>query len=162
MYKTITNLFFILVLSSIVFFSGCGKKDETSSGENTGDQKVEEQNTDQTTAQNEQKSTNELGIKEGLPADYPADVPQPKNSKVLGSLNTSEGTVVTFESTDKPKEIYSQYSEELKKSGYKESDDNQMSDEGGMAMWNKDKKEVNIMLAWDKDKSKSSVVVTYK
>jgi major membrane immunogen (membrane-anchored lipoprotein) len=162
MHKNITSLFLILVLSSIIFISGCGKKDETSSGENTGETKVEEQKSDQTTTQNEQKSSNELGIKEGLPADYPSDVPQPKNSKVLGSLNTSEGTVVTFESTDKPKDIYNQYAEDLKKSGYKESDDNQMSDEGGMAMWNKDKKEVNIMLAWDKDKSKSSVVVTYK
>jgi hypothetical protein len=81
---------------------------------------------------------------------------------VLGSLNTSEGTVVTFESTDRPKDIYKQYSEELKKNGYEESDEEQMSDEGGMAMWHKDKKEVNIMVAWDKDKSKSSVVVTYK
>jgi hypothetical protein len=162
MYKNITNLFLILVLSSVVYISGCGKKDETSGGENTGETKTEEQKSDQTTTQSEQKSTNELGIKEGLPADYPSDVPQPLNSQVLGSLNTSEGTVVTFESTDRPKDIYKQYSEELKKNGYEESDEEQMSDEGGMAMWHKDKKEVNIMVAWDKDKSKSSVVVTYK
>jgi hypothetical protein len=37
-----------------------------------------------------------------------------------------------------------------------------MSDDGGMSLWNKDKKEVSIMLAWDKEKKISSVVVTYK
>lgn len=161
MHKNIINLFLILVLSSVIYISGCGKKDEETEGEKSGETNVEEQQTDQTTGQTEQKS-NELGIKEGLPADYPSDVPQPKNSKVLGSLNTSEGTVVTFESTDRPKDIYSQYSEELKKSGYKESGEIQMSDEGGMAMWHKDKNEVSIMLAWDKEKSQCSVVVTYK
>jgi hypothetical protein len=31
-----------------------------------------------------------------------------------------------------------------------------------MSLWNKDKKEVSIMLAWDKEKKISSVVVTYK
>jgi hypothetical protein len=37
-----------------------------------------------------------------------------------------------------------------------------MNDEGGMTAWNKDKREVSIMLAWDKDKKVSSVVVTYR
>jgi hypothetical protein len=161
MYKNLMNLLFVMVLSSFVLLSGCGKKDETSSGDKPGETTTEEPKQDVTTTQPESKS-NELGIKEGLPADYPSDVPQPQNSKVLGSLNTSEGTVVTFESNDKPKDIYNQFSTDLEKNGYKKSEGEQMKDEGGMAMWNKDKKEVSIMLAWDKEKNKSSVVITYK
>ncbi len=160
MIKNHFNLLFVLLISSFVFLTGCGKKDNTSSGDKTGDT-TQVQKQDQTTNPSENKS-NELGIKEGLPADYPSDIPQPDNSKVLGSLNTSEGTVVTFESDNKPRDILSQYTAALEKSGYKKADNEMMKDEGGMAMWNKDKKEVSIMLAWDKDKNKTSVVVTYK
>lgn len=154
------NLLFVLLISSFVFFAGCGKKDNTSSGDKTGDT-TQVQKKDQTTGQTENK-TNELGIKEGLPADFPSDIPQPDNSKVLGSLNTSEGTVVTFESDNKPRDILSQYTAALEKNGYKKADNEMMKDEGGMAVWNKDKKEVSIMLALDKEKNKTSVVVTYK
>jgi hypothetical protein len=159
MFKYLMNLFFILFIAAAVYTSGCGKKENTSSGDQTGDTKTEEQKKDESKTENK---TNELGITEGLPNDYPSDIPQPKNSKVLGSLNTSEGTVVTFESTDKPKEILTQFTEELEGNGYKKSEGEMMSDDGGMAIWNKDKTEVNIMLAWDKEKSISSVVITYK
>ncbi len=97
-----------------------------------------------------------------MPSDYPSDVPQPQNSKCLGSLSTSEGTVVTFESNDKPKDILTPFTDGLAKNGYKKSEGEMMSDDGGMSMWTKDKKEVSIMLAWDKDKKVSSIVVTYK
>lgn len=159
MYKNLLNLLFVIFVGSAVFTSGCGKKENTTSGDKPGDTKVEEQKKDE--PKNENK-TNELGIKEGLPADYPSDIPQPVNSKVLGSLNTSEGTVVTFESTDKPKDVFKQFSADLEKNGYKKTEGEQMKDDGGMAMWNKDKKEVSIMLAWDKEKNISSVVITYK
>ncbi|MGA2669538.1 MAG: hypothetical protein ABSF32_11600 [Ignavibacteria bacterium] len=150
-------LIFILLLTTGIYFSGCGKKDATSSGDKKEDVKPEEQK--QTT---EGTKTNELGITEGLPKDYPSDVPEPKNSKCMGSLNTSEGTVVTFESTDKPKDILADFTSALDKNGYKKGEGEMMSDEGGLSMWTKDKKEVSLMLAWDKDKNKSSVVVTYK
>jgi hypothetical protein len=159
MYKNLFNLFFILLVAAAVLASGCGKKDNTSSGDQTGDTKTEEQKKEEPKTESK---TNELGITEGLPNDYPADIPQPKNSKVLGSLNTSEGTVVTFESGDKPKEIINEFAEGLEKNGYKKADGEMMKDDGGMAIWNKDKKEVSIMLAWDKDKNISSIVITYK
>jgi hypothetical protein len=155
---------FLLLLFSFVLLNACGKKentDKTTSGDkkeqtNTGDQKAPgDQN------QNQSKS-NELGITEGLPKDYPSEVPQPKNAKCLGSLNTSEGTTVTFESTEKPRDIMADFASGVEKSGFKKGEDEMMSDDGGMALWNKDKKEVSIMLAWDKDKKISSVVVTYK
>jgi hypothetical protein len=97
-----------------------------------------------------------------MPADYPKDVPQPVNSKCLGSLNTAEGTVVTFESTDRPKDILSPFAAEVEKGGFKKAEGEMMNDDGGMTAWNKDKREVSIMLAWDKDKKVSSVVVTYR
>jgi hypothetical protein len=159
MHKNLLNLFFVMFVASAVYISGCGKKENTTAGDQTGDTKVEEQKKDEPKSENK---TNELGIKEGLPADYPPDVPQPVNSKVLGSLNTSEGTVVTFESSDKPKDVFKQFSADLEKNGYKKAEGEQMKDDGGMAMWNKDKKEVSIMLAWDKEKNISSVVITYK
>jgi len=161
MIKNHFSLLFVVLIASFIFLSGCGKKDNTSSGDKTGDTTAQQQKVDKTINPEENKS-NELGIKEGLPADYPSDIPQPDNSKVLGSLNTSEGTVVTFESGNKPRDILGQYTAALEKSGYKKSDNELMKDEGGMATWNKEKKEVSIMLAWDKDKNKTSVVVTYK
>jgi hypothetical protein len=152
-----TLLIVILILSIGVFFSGCGKKEETSSGEKKEDVKTEEPG--KTT---EGTKSNELGIMEGMPKDYPSDVPQPKNAKCMGSLNTSEGTVVTFESTDKPKDVLAEFTTELEKNGYKKSEGEMMGENGGLAMWTKDKKEVSLMLAWDKEKNTSSVVVTYK
>ena len=159
MHKNLLSLLFVLFVAAAVYTSGCGKKENTSSGDQTGDTKTEEQKKEEPKTETK---NNELGITEGLPKDYPSEVPQPKNSKVLGSLNTSEGTVVTFESNDKPKDIFNQFAEELEKNGYKKAEGEMMGDDGGMALWNKEKKEVSIMLAWDKEKSISSVVITYK
>jgi len=165
--KTKFNLLVLIFTAAAFVFSACGKQEQKTDGDKkdttkttqnqnqtAGDNKVAPQNTD--------PKSNELGIKEGMPADYPADVPQPLNSKCLGSLNTSEGTVVTFESTDKPKTILAPFTEGVEKAGFKKGEGEMMSDDGGMSMWTKDKREVSIMLAWDKDKNISSVVVTYK
>ena len=161
------NLLFVLVLIAGISFSGCGKKDQTQQQNTTGDNKQDVKTTepkkDDASKDNTKKdSKNDLGIKEGIPSDYPSDVPQPQNSKCLGSLSTSEGTVVTFESNDKPKDILKPFTDGLDKNGYKKGEGEMMSDDGGMSMWKKDKKEVDIMLAWDKDKKTSSIVVTYK
>ena len=157
------NLLAVLILGAALFFS-CGKQEQQTAGDNktdAGSQNQPPQDQNQPSGE-KTPGANELGIKEGMPADYPSDVPQPANSKCLGSLNTSEGTVVTFESTDKPKDILTPFSEAVEKAGFKKGDGEMMSDDGGMTLWTKDKREVSIMLAWDKDKSVSSVVVTYK
>ena len=81
----------------------------------------------------------------------------------MGYLTTSEGTVVTFESDEHPKDIYDAFTAEIEKNGYKKDENGAlMSDDGGLALWKKDTKECSVMLAWDKNKKKSSVVVTYK
>jgi hypothetical protein len=151
-----------LLLFTFVLLNGCGKKESTD--KTTAGDKKEQTNTDQKVAgdQNQTQGKNELGITEGLPKDYPSEVPQPKNAKCLGSLNTSEGTTVTFESTERPRDIMADFASNVEKNGYKKGEGEMMSDDGGMSLWNKDKKEVSIMLAWDKEKKISSVVVTYK
>lgn len=159
------NLLLVLPLLFVFALSSCGKKDEKPAGDNKTDSTKQNQNQSSGNNQpstNTDPKSNELGIKEGMPADYPADVPQPANAKCMGSLNTSEGTVVTFESTDKPKDVLKPFAEGVEKAGFKKSEGDMMSDDGGMTMWTKDKREVSIMLAWDKDKKISSVVVTYK
>lgn len=172
--KTKLNLFIsVFVLTAFIIagsfvITGCGKQDQKTDGDKKDTSKTTTQqnttageNKTQTTTGQDNKS-NELGIKEGMPADYPKDIPQPVNSKCLGSLNTTEGTVVTFESTDKPRAILAPFTEAVEKVGFKKPEPEQMSDDGGMAMWKMDKREVSIMLAWDKEKSVCSVVVTYK
>lgn len=154
--KILFLIFFIVNIS--LFISSCGKKTNTGGEQKKEDVKTDEQKKDNSSS----GKSNDLGIVEGLPKDYPSDIPQPKNSKCMGSLTTSEGTVVTFESDDRPKDILDLYNGELAKAGYKKDEGEMMSEDGGMAMWKKDKKECSLMLAWDKDKKKSSVVVTYK
>ena len=161
--KTKFNLLFIFVFSAVLFVIGCGKQDQKTDGDKKTDSTQTDQNQNQVAGDNKTNTNpNELGIKEGMPADYPADIPQPLNSKCLGSLNTSEGTVVTFESTDKPKDLLAPFTEGVEKAGFKKGEGEMMSDDGGMVVWNKEKREVSIMLAWDKEKSISSVVVTYR
>ncbi len=165
--KTKFNLLFVIFTAVLIGIAGCGKKPDQKT---EGDKKdTTKPNVTQNTTAGENKpgtntdpKSNELGIKEGMPADYPKDIPTPSNSKCLGSLNTTEGTVVTFESTDKPKAILAPFTEAVEKAGFKKSEGEMMSDDGGMAMWKMDKREVSIMLAWDKEKNNSSVVVTYK
>lgn len=164
--KTKLNVLIAFLITLAVLAGGCGNKDQKTDGDKKTDS-TSQTNQNKTEVAGENKpntdpKSNELGIKEGMPADYPADIPQPVNSKCLGSLNTSEGTVVTFESTDKPKVILAPFTEGVEKAGFKKAEGEMMSDDGGMAVWNKEKREVSIMLAWDKDKSISSVVVTYR
>ena len=166
--KTKFNLLLVIFTAAVITVAGCGKTDQKTDGDKKDTTKQNTTNQTQVAGENNKTqtntpgTTNELGIKEGMPADYPSDVPQPVNSKCLGSLNTTEGTVVTFESTDKPKAILAPFGEGVEKAGFKKGEGEMMSDDGGMVMWTKDKREVSIMLAWDKEKSNSSVVVTYK
>ncbi len=167
--KTKFNFFFVVLtaLTALtIAIAGCSKQEQKTDGDKKDTTK--QTTTDPKTTAGENKTgttdpkSNELGIKEGLPPDYPKDVPQPTNSKCLGTLNTTEGTVVTFESSDKPKAILTPFGEAVEKAGFKKGEGEMMSDDGGMAMWTNAKREVSIMLAWDKEKKNSSVVVTYK
>lgn len=165
--KSKFDLLFVVLTALTIAVAGCGKQDQKTDGDkkDSTKQSTTDPKTvagDNKTSTNTDPKSNELGIKEGMPADYPKDVPQPSNSKCLGSLNTTEGTVVTFESSDKPKAILTPFGDAVEKAGFKKGEGEMMSEDGGMVMWTKDKREVSIMLAWDKEKKNSSVVVTYK
>lgn len=166
----------------IISISGCGddsdKKESASDKEknkalteNNNESQVdpsseEEKSGENSSGQTEEKSQteNELGMTPGLPKDFPTDVPIPPNSKTLGSMSSSEGTVVPFESKDKVPELVNFYKEELKKNGFTINEDGQnlTSEKGGMLSWTKEKREIGIVLAYDKDKDATSLVITYK
>jgi hypothetical protein len=179
------KLISLIIVFMIVLFFGCGNKSEVSgekkndmnqelksdvknetqekkSEETTGSEQTNEQDTDP--LKSDLSKSNELGMTPGLPPNYPKDVPQPKNAKTLGSLNSSEGTVVTFESPDKVQDIVNYYKEEMKNNGYEISEGGEtlVSDKGGLISWKKDNKEVGLMLGYDKDKNITSLVITYK
>jgi len=170
MKKILLSVLFISALS----LTGCdnkskeevkdGKETEKVIPEKDENQIKEEANMNETGKSEEQSNAeNELGMKPGLPADFPKDIPQPKNAKVLGSLNSSDGTVVTFESNDKVLEIVEYYKEEMKKSGYSLSEEGEslVSDKGGLINWSKGDKIAGLMLGFDKDKNITSLVITY-
>lgn len=164
----------ILFLMTAVMLCACGEKKETVE---TKEEKKEETTTNitqnetelkvnppSTTSEEDKNKANELGMTPGLPASFPADVPQPRNAKTLGSLNSSEGTIVTFESTDKVPDIVAFYKEEMSNNGFKivEGEDGLISEKGGLINWKKDNRDVGIMLGYDKDKNITSLVITYK
>lgn len=174
----------IFLFLTIVFFNaltGCdnksevsGEKKDASEMENKkevkdasselkdSDEKRKEELNPQTDAAADK--SNELGMTPGMPGNFPADVPQPKNAKVIGSLTSTEGTMVTFESPEKVQEIITYYKEEMKKNGYVITEDGELitPDKGGLINWKKESKEVQLVLGYDKDKNLSSLVITYK
>lgn len=168
--------FILLILFGVIITSnGCGEKKESSDEKKDNAQQKEDavlieeeskktEELSEDTLKEDANKSNELGMTPGLPKDFPADIPQPKNAKTLGSLNSSEGVVVTFESTDKVQDIVNFYKEELKKNGFAvtEGGESLVSDKGGLINWVKDKREIGLMLGYDKDKDITSLVITYK
>jgi len=173
--------FLLLSFALIFFITGCDEKKEVQ-GEKKEEKKktetvqeksdpvtTEEETTKNTadtakTENNEIDKLNELGMKPGWPSDFPADIAKPKNSKIIGSLKSSEGTIVTFESSDKVPEIVSYYKDEMKKNGFTISEDGEKitGDIGGLVSWKKEKSEVNLNIAFDKEKNITQVLITYR
>lgn len=153
------NLILFSFLGFVLLISGCTKKEELKN-ETTGNDVKKEQTAD---SKNELKA-GDLGIAAGLPSNFPSDVAQPKDSKCLGYLSTSEGTVVTFESTLTVKELTDFYKDEMKKQGYgmDEGGEVVISESGALLAWKKDTKEVSVVIAKDESSGKTSLVLTYK
>lgn len=151
---------------------GCGKKSNQTDTQNnntntttTEESKVNEQiksDTSSTSQGSNDKSSNDLGMKSGLPADFPTDIPQPKNGKVIGSLSSSEGTMVTFQTDVPVKDLVEFYKSELAKNGFALSDGGEtlIQDNGGIIGFVKDKRDVGLMLS--SDNGITSLVITYK
>jgi hypothetical protein len=159
----------LLALVSIFYACGDGKKNDSDSKDST---QTQNQTDDKTSGDNnssgdqtgdDKNTSNDLGMKEGLPADFPSDVPQPPDSKVIGSLSSSEGTNVSFESPKSTQEIADFYKGEMDKAGYKVKPDSEaISETNAMIDWNKGDKDLSLVVVRDNAKNTSSVVITYK
>lgn len=164
------KLLLLFVSLSLLTLYSCGKneqKPEDKKDPNT-EVKTENKSSEQKFdgKQEDKKSgDNELGLKTGLPADYPKDIPQPPNSKCVGSIvNQTEGTTVTFSSTSKVMEIAAFYKEEMKKSSYllEQGMEELVKDNGGMLKWNKPGKEVELLMSFNSDQKSTDIVLSYK
>ena len=94
----------LIVFAFVITLNGCDDKKEVSGDKNvpaSKDNKTEIKDPSSVTKQDEVNKTeepntdpskqesdksNELGMTPGMPANFPSDIPQPKNSKVIGSL----------------------------------------------------------------------------
>jgi len=151
------NLSFAIFLICILALTGCGKKDDVST--KTGDTKVDK------TKEGTDIKTKDAEVSDNkLPSDFPSDIPQFKDSKILASVKTPQGTTVTFEINDKPKAVGEFYKSEMSKSGYS-SDKNMemlMTDKGGIMIYKKGGKEVSFTYGYDESTSKTSLVILIK
>jgi|WetSurMetagenome_2_1015567.scaffolds.fasta_scaffold556410_1 hypothetical protein len=157
------NLLLVSVLFTFLILIGCEKKSENTT-DNKTDKTNEQIKADEKKVETgEKKGVNELGLNEGLPNNYPLDIPQPKNSKCMGSLATSDGTAVTFESSETAKDIFNSYKEQMKKIGFElgEGGESLVGDKGGLIGWKKESREIGLMVTYDAEQKKSQIVITY-
>lgn len=162
------QLLSVLLLFAILTACGDSKEEQTQQ-DSTGSIQVEEKypktlnGTEAGETQGEEKGPNDLGMKDGLPADFPSEVPQPPESKVIGYLTSSEGTNVSFESPKNVQEVADFYKAEMGKAGYTVKQDGEaISETNALIDWAKDEKNVSLVVVRDPDKNVSSVVITYK
>ncbi len=138
----------------VLALTGCGKKDDVST--KTGDTKVEKNK------EGTDVKTKDVEVSDNkLPSDFPSDIPQYKDSKILASAKTSQGTAVTFEINDKAKAVADFYKTEMSKNGY-ESDKNMemmMTDKGGIMMYKKGGKQYSFTYGYDDASAKTSLVI---
>lgn len=164
------KLLLLLVSLSLLTLYSCGKNEQKPEDKKDGNTEVKTENKtpeQKSDGKQEEKKSgdNELGMKTGLPADFPKDVPQPPNSKCVGSIvNQTEGTTVTFTSTSKVMEIAAFYKEEMKKATYQIEPgmEDLVKDNGGMLKWNKPGKEVELLMSFNSEQKATDIVLSYK
>jgi hypothetical protein len=156
------KILLILLLTAFAGYYGCGKKEDKSAGDKEVTEKTE--STEKSTEEKSETKVGDLGISSGLPDDFPTDIPQLKNGKSLGYLTSSEGTVVTFETTEPFTDVLKQYKEDMKNNGFKEEDSGVLSTEGKMYMatYKKDTREVSVIISFVEEEKKTNAVITYK
>lgn len=164
------KLILFSIFFSFILFVSCGKKDDKSDVKkdaNVTEESKKNENTSTGEVKSDEKKSGDetgLGLSSGLPPDFPKDVPQPNNSKCNGYLGSSDGTVVTFESTDNLKSVLEFYKTAMVNNGYKSMEGNEyfQNDNGAMIGFTKDNKEVGFLLGIDKEKNVTQIVITYK
>lgn len=146
------NLVYLVLVLFVVGFIGCGKTDKT-------DVKVDK------TTEGVDVKTKDVDVSTSkLPADWPTDIPVYKDAKLLASAKTPQGSTATYEISDKLKPVGDFYKDEMKKAGYDpdKSNDMMMTDKGGIMMYKKGGKEVDITMGYADATAKTSVVVLVK
>ncbi len=147
---------YVFLAVFIIGITGCSKKDEkTDPTTKTEDSK--DKGTDVKTKDVDVSTTK-------LPSDFPSDIPQYKDSKITASVKTPQGTAVTFEISDKGKAVADFYKTEMKKSGYDADKSNDMmaTDKGGVLIYKKGGKEVDLTYGYDEASNKTSLVILLK
>lgn len=164
------KLLILSLLLSFFILQSCGNKDDKTEVKKddklTEESKPDGKNVVPGEVKTDDKKGDEtgLGLSSGLPQDFPKDVPQPNNAKCNGYLGSSDGTVVTFESTDNLKSVLDFYKSNMEKNGYKSMEGNEyfQNDNGAMLGYTKDKKEIGFLFGIDKEKNLTQIVITYK
>ncbi|MFA5405215.1 MAG: hypothetical protein WC358_09795 [Ignavibacteria bacterium] len=164
------KLLLLVILFSLFMLQSCGNKDEKTDvkkDENTEQPRTDGNNVPAGDVNTDEKKVDDqtgLGLSEGIPSDFPKEIPQPNNAKCNGYLGSSDGTVVTFESTDNLKSILDFYKSQMEKNGYKSMEGNEyfQNENGAMLGFKKGEKEVGFLFGIDKEKNVTQVVITYK
>lgn len=164
------KLLLLSILFSFIILQSCGNKDEKveekKDVKSTEQTKTDEKTPPPSDVNKDEKKDDQtgLGLNTGLPKDFPSDIPQPNNAKCNGYLGSSDGTVVTFESTDNFKVLLDFYKTQMEKNGYKSMEGNEyfQNDNGAMLGYKKDNKEVGFLFGIDKEKNVTQIVITYK
>jgi hypothetical protein len=164
------KLLLVVILFALFLCQGCGNKNEKTDVKKDDKVTEESKSPDKNISSGDNKTNdkksdeNGLGLSTGLPQDFPKDVPQPPNSKCNGYLGSSDGTVVTFESTETLKNIIDFYKSSMEKNGFKSMEGNEyfQNENGAMLGYTKDKTEIGFLLGIDKEKNVTQVVITYK
>ncbi len=147
------HLTLAVLLLFVIGLSSCGKKDDkvdvTTNKEGT-DVNVKTKDVD--------VSTNKL------PADWPSDIPTYKDAKLLASAKTPQGSTATYDISDKLKPVADFYKDEMKKAGYDadKTNDMMMTDKGGIMVYKKGGKEVDLTMGFADATGKTSLVILVK
>ncbi len=142
------KLIYLVIVVFMAAMVGCGKTDKV-------DTKTD--GTDVKTKDVEVSTTK-------LPSDWPSDIPVYKDAKLLATAKTPQGSTATYEISDKLKPIGDFYKDEMKKAGYEadKSNDMMMTDKGGIMMYKKSGKEVDLTMGYADATGKTSLVVLVK
>ncbi|MBM4158193.1 MAG: hypothetical protein FJ216_05360 [Ignavibacteria bacterium] len=154
------KLTLLLIVFSLLFAFGC-KKGDKGTDEKT-DAKTEESKDKK--SEDNKSAGSDLGLSTGIPADFPKDVPQPKNSKPLSYIKTSEGTVVSFETKENIKDVVEFYKSEMKSGGFTsdESAEIMSGNEIFIGLWKKMDREISVVISVNTEENNTLVVITYK
>jgi hypothetical protein len=147
------KLIYLVLVVFIAFVAGCGKTDvKTDSKTDTKTEGIDVKTKDVDVSTNK------------LPADWPTDIPVYKDAKLLASAKTPQGSTATYEISDKLKPVGDFYKDGMKKAGYDPDKSNEMmmTDKGGVMIYKKSGKEVDITMGYADATSKTSVVVLVK